>query len=38
LRPQEACEADEPDSRDFIGRIDNVLVHPSKDPLDWCGL
>jgi len=38
LRPQEACESDEPDSRDFIGRIDNVLVHPSKDSLDWCGL
>jgi len=29
---------DEPESRDFIGRIDNVLVHPSKDPLDWCAV
>jgi len=38
LRPQETPEDDETDSRDFIGRIDNVLVHPSKDPLDWCAL
>ena len=27
---------DEGDSRDFIGRIDHVLVHPTKQPLDWC--
>jgi len=38
LRPDEPAEADEADSRDFIGRIDNVLVHPSKEPLDWCAL
>ena len=38
LRPPEAPEDDESDSRDFIGRIDNVLVHPSKEPLDWCAL
>jgi hypothetical protein len=38
LRPQEEPENDETDSRDFIGRIDNVLVHPSKQPLDWCAL
>lgn len=39
LRPEEVpAEDDEQDSRDFIGRIDNVLVHPSKDPLDWCAL
>jgi hypothetical protein len=38
LRTEEPPEDDEPDSRDFIGRIDNVLVHPSKDPLDWCAL
>ena len=38
LRPQEASEDDKRDSRDFIGRIDNVLVHPSKEPLDWCAL
>ena len=38
LRPQEAPEDDEADSRDFIGRIDNVLVHPTKEPLDWCAL
>jgi hypothetical protein len=28
----------EEDKRDFIGRIDNVLVHPSKSPMDWCAL
>jgi hypothetical protein len=38
LRPEEQVQDDEADSRDFIGRIDNVLVHPSKDPLDWCAL
>jgi hypothetical protein len=39
LRPEETPpDDDEQDSRDFIGRIDNVLVHPSKDPLDWCAL
>jgi hypothetical protein len=29
---------DENDERDFIGRIDNVLVHPTKQPLDWCAV
>lgn len=38
LRPEESQQNDEDDSRDFIGRIDNVLVHPSRDPLDWCAL
>ena len=38
LRPQEQLEDEEADNRDYIGRIDNVLVHPSKDPLDWCAL
>lgn len=28
----------EEDSRDFIGRIDNVLVHPTKQPMEWCAL
>jgi len=37
LRPANAAE-DEEDKRDFIGRIDNVLVHPTRDPLDWCAL
>jgi hypothetical protein len=32
------AESDEEDTRDFIGRIDDVLVHPSRDPLDWCAL
>jgi Restriction endonuclease NotI len=31
-------EITEEDSRDFIGRIDNVLVHPTKKPTDWCAL
>lgn len=39
LRPEEPpADDDEQDRRDFIGRIDNVLVHPSRDPLDWCAL
>ena len=38
LRPVESEENEEDDSRDFIGRIDNVLVHPSRQPMDWCAL
>ncbi len=38
LRPEEAQEYEEGDSRDFIGRIDNVLVHPTRQPMDWCAL
>ena len=38
LRPEETPEDEEEDSRDFIGRIDNVLVHPSRQPMDWCAL
>lgn len=38
LRPEESHDEEEDDSRDFIGRIDNVLVHPSRDPMDWCAL
>jgi len=38
LRSDESEDQDEEDSSDFIGRIDNVLVHPSKDPMDWCAL
>ena len=34
---EEPDEADE-DGRDFIGRIDNVIVHPSRNPIDWCAL
>jgi hypothetical protein len=26
------------ESADFIGRIDNVLVHPVKQPIDWCAV
>jgi hypothetical protein len=38
LRTENELDEDEEDSRDFIGRIDNVLVHPSRDPIDWCAL
>ncbi len=40
LRPadQTSEEADDDDSKDFIGRIDNVLVHPTKNPIDWCAV
>lgn len=38
LRPSGAEEQDEGDRRDFIGRIDDVLVHPAREPLDWCAL
>jgi hypothetical protein len=31
-------EDDENDSRDFVGRIDNVLVHPTGEPMDWCAV
>ena len=36
LRSDSLKQDDE--GRDYIGRIDNVLVHPSKKPLDWCAL
>jgi len=38
MRPDESPNEGEDDSRDFIGRIDNVLVHPSRNPIDWCAL
>lgn len=38
LRPEEKRGDEEDDSRDFIGRIDNVLVHPSRRPMDWHAL
>jgi len=39
LRPEQpAAEDEEEDARDFIGRIDNVLVHPTRNPIDWCAL
>ena len=39
LRPADPAEEEkEPEGRDFIGRIDNVLVHPTRTPLDWCAL
>jgi len=33
-----STQEDDEDKRDFIGRIDNVIVHPSRSPLDWCAL
>jgi len=36
LKPEK--ENDEEDDRDFIGRIDNVLIHPERKPMDWCAL
>lgn len=38
LRPEEKPDDEEQDARDFIGRIDNVLVHPDRQPMDWCAL
>jgi restriction endonuclease NotI len=38
LRPEATEKDDDEDSGDFIGRIDNVLVHPSRQPMDWCAL
>jgi hypothetical protein len=38
LRTDASFNLEEDDGRDFIGRIDNVLVHPSRQPLDWCAL
>jgi hypothetical protein len=38
LRADNDGEDDEGDKRDFIGRIDCVLVHPKHVPLDWCAL
>lgn len=37
-RIREANDETDEDSRDFIGRIDNVLVHPTKQPIDWCAV
>jgi hypothetical protein len=39
LRPvEEIADDEQEDSQDFIGRIDNVLVHPSNKPIDWCAV
>lgn len=37
-RQQKQGEVEEQSERDFIGRIDNVLIHPTKHPLEWCPL
>ena len=37
LRPTQDAE-EETDLGEFIGRIDNVLLHPDKKPLEWCAL
>lgn len=38
--PEEQQENDRADStsREDVGNIDNVLVHPNADPLKWCAL
>jgi len=38
LRPESTADADDDEAGDFIGRIDNVLLHPSRRPMDWCAL
>ncbi len=38
LKPEDTSTTEDDDSRDFIGRIDNVLVHPDRQPMDWCAL
>lgn len=38
LRPHSPDGGDEDDPQELIGRIDNVLVHPTKDPMEWCAL
>ncbi len=38
LRETTGDEEEDDDSADFIGRIDNVLVHPLKQPIDWCAV
>ena len=38
LTPGTSTESDDEDGRDYIGRIDNVVVHPSRNPIDWCAL
>lgn len=38
LKPNSNSGGEDEDSRDFIGRIDNVLVHPSRSPIDWCAV
>jgi len=35
-KPEDA--QDEESSGEFIGRIDNVLIHPNRKPMDWCAL
>jgi len=37
LRPENG-EVNSTDESQIIGRIDNVLLHPTRIPLDWCAL
>ncbi len=37
LRPAAGPEEEDAEG-DMIGRIDNVLLHPSRYPLEWCAL
>lgn len=38
FRTAQPTSQGEDESIDFIGRIDNVLIHPNRNPIDWCAL
>ncbi len=38
LTPDSSAGVKETEGHDIIGRIDNVLLHPQKEPLEWCAL
>ena len=37
-KPATDTSTDEDSAAEDVGRIDNVLVHPSRDPIHWCAL
>ncbi len=38
LQAEPDLEVADEEGGDFIGRIDDVLLHPSREPIDWCAL
>jgi hypothetical protein len=38
LKGRRQAQDSDDDVRDFIGKIDDVLVHPTRNPMDWCAL
>ncbi|MEZ0300217.1 MAG: NotI family restriction endonuclease [Candidatus Methylacidiphilales bacterium] len=38
LKRVQPSDLDVEDPEDVIGRIDNVLLHPERKPIDWCAL